>query len=302
MNFLVDRHHADLLYSMQLTYEPTHDLYTPVGYDWWDEGYWQFGKGYGDDRLAQQFLRPDGREIEPGLYLDFDDHHPERPIYGVTLPRAQAMEWEAVCATVDDNQAGFARFAREHSARYLYHIGNARQAIDHDLNPTIIEGPQKFDHQWTFRYREPIRQDRIVSFVNLLPLIPEMQEGFAGLQERLPAYSFVSYGHQCPDGLLKPVANIAEEMSRSGWAYHDKVTGDGFGHILANWAAIGRPLIGHARYYAGQWGEQLWRDGETCIDLDKHSLDETAQIIRDTTPEQHDHMSHLIRACLENAL
>jgi hypothetical protein len=302
VNILVDRHHADLLYSLQLTYEPTHDLFVPMDFEWWDAGYWQFGRGYGDDRLAQQFLRPEGREVEPGLWLTFDDHHPERPIYGVSLERARSMDWESVCATVDDNQQGFARFAREHGARYLYHIGNARQAIDASLAPTIIEGPQRFDLDWTFRYREPVMRDRIVSFVNLLPLIPEMWAGYEGLRERLPSFSFASYGHSCPDGLLKPVAAIAEEMARAGWAYHDKVTGDGFGHILANWAAVGRPLIGHASYYAGQWGEALWVDGATCIDLDRHSLDEAADIIRKMSPERHAVMCAAIRDRLIRAL
>lgn len=311
MNALVDRHHADLLYSMQLTYEPTHDLFTPVGREWWDEGYWRFGTVYGDERLVAQYLvdilapvpmSPPPREVAPGLWLMWDDHHPERPIYGITLGRAKTLSWDAVIATVDENQSGFARFAQEHGARYLYHIGNANQYIDSALNPELLEGPQRFDYQTTFRWREPVRQDRIVSFVNLLPKIPEMWEGFTGLQERLPAYSFASYGHDCPDGLLKPVGAIAEEMSRAGWAYHDKTTGDGFGHILANWAAVGRPLIGHARYYQGQWGHALWKDGETCIDLDKHSLDEAAHIVDGMSAESHREMCWAIREVLMRVL
>ena len=50
--------------------------------------------------------------------------------------------------------------------------------------------------------------------------------------------------------------------------------GDGFGHVIHNWAAIGRPLIGHASHYAGKLAEGLWEDGVTCIDLDRHGVGE----------------------------
>jgi hypothetical protein len=302
MNVLADRHHADLFYALQLQVENRDgdDLYTPMGHDWWDEGYWRFGQVYGDDRLAGQFLVSpiaEAREMEPGLWLTFDPHHPERPIYGVSLARARTMIWKSVIATVEENQSGFARFAREYAAEggYLYHIGNANQPVDYTLRPSIISGPQLFDHHRTFRWRPPIRQDRIVSFVNLLPLVPEMWEGFAGLRDRLPGYGFRSYGHECPDGFLRPVANVAEEMAAAGWAYHDKVTGDGFGHVIAGWAAVGRPLIGHARYYRGQWAEPLWRDMETCIDLDRHSLEEAATIIEGMSKADHALMCANIR-------
>ncbi len=100
-------------------------------------------------------------------------------------------------------------------------------------------------------------QNRIVSFVNLLSRIPEAWASFAALQGLLPDYSFGSFGHDCPDGFLTPVAAIAEEMVRAKWGYHDKLSGDGFGHVIHNWAAIGRPLIGHGSYYRGQRAEGI---------------------------------------------
>ena len=322
MNILTDQHHADLLYGLQRLFEDRlgYQLFVPKGHDWWGADYWQFGHAIaGDDRLARQYLETNAtyREIEPGLFLTFDPGHPERPIYGVTLARAREMRWDIVLASVQENQPGFHRFAQEHGAQSLYHIGNARQQCDWSLDPLVLnaaEAPmegrgvyigQEFDWQTTFRYREPVRQDRVASFVNLLSGIPEAWEPFVGLRERLPTYTFRHYGHQAVqaaepiDGNLGPVAHVAEEMTRTGWAYHDKVTGDGFGHIIHNWAAVGRPLIGHARYYAGQRAEPLWQDGVTCIDLDSHSLDEAAEIIRSTTPERHQEMSLAIRQAFE---
>ena len=143
--------------------------------------------------------------------------------------------------------------------------------------------------------------NRITSFVNLLPKIPESQGPLMELSEHLSGYEIRSFGHECPDGFLTPVAAIAEEMARSGWGYQDKPTGDGFGHILHNWAAVGRPLIGHGRYYAGQRGEAFWQDGVTCVDLDKHTVEEAARIIAAMTPEKHRHMCICIRAVFERS-
>ena len=310
---LVDRHHADLFYGLQRLLEDRLDLtvYTPIGQEWWDAGVWQFGIGYGDDRLARQFLAIDARhrEIEPGIFLTFDPCHPERPILGITLEAAGRMRWKAVVATVQDNQAGFWSFARAVGAEYVYQVGNTRQEVDWGLDPVVLNATkdvpilgrgvrigQEIDLDMTFRFREPPADRRSVgSFVNMLNLIPEAWEGFAGLQARLEGWRFRSFGHHCPDGVLQPVAHIAEQMARTGWAYHDKVTGDGFGHVLHNWGAVGRPLIGHGRYYRGQRGEALWRDLETCIDLDRHSLDEVAEILEGIGEEEYGAMCHAIR-------
>lgn len=316
VKILADRHHSDLLYGLQRLFEDRlgYELYVPLGREWWDEGYWRFGaESYGDDRMARQFLEPDAayREVEPGLWLTFDPHHPYRVIYGVSLERAR-VGWDLVLCSVQDNQAGFVRFAHEAGAKYLYHVGNARQQIDWSLEPYVLNTSeasiigrgvnigQEFDHTTTFRYRPPIRAQRIVSFVNLLPLIPEAVRDYDALTLLLPEYEFRSFGHDCPDGYRRPVAAIADEMARAGWAYHDKPTGDGFGHIIHNWAAVGRPLIGHARYYAGQRAEPLWQDLTTCIDLDKHTLPEAAEIIGGLSATEHEAMCANIRRVFDS--
>jgi hypothetical protein len=81
-------------------------------------------------------------------------------------------------------------------------------------------------------------------------------------------------------------------MRSYGWAWHDKVTGDGFGHVIHNWAAVGRPLIGHAGHYAGKMAGPLWEDGITCIDLDRHSIAELPELMAQADPSK---MGHAIR-------
>lgn len=315
---LIDRHQSDLFVALQRLFEDRLRIkvYTPIGRAWWDAEYWRFGEVYGDERLVNQYLTADARhrEIEPGLFLTFDQCHPERPVYCATLEWAEHQKWDYVLATVQENQRGLARFAQEKEALYLYQVGNARQEVDWSLNPLVIDSTrslsgervvqavQEFDDRVTFRYRQPTEmRPAVTSFVNLLPGIEESWKPWQALSAELPSFKFRSFGHQCPDGFLTPVAAIAEEMARTGWAYHDKPTGDGFGHVIHGWAAVGRPLIGHARYYRGQRAEAFWRDGETCIDLDKHSIEDAAQMIKEMPTAHYESMCRAIHRALRES-
>ncbi len=75
MNILCDRHHADLLYSLQKLFEDRlgFRLYVPVGSRLVGAGVLAVWTMLGDDRLARQFLYTNDsyRELESGLYLTF---------------------------------------------------------------------------------------------------------------------------------------------------------------------------------------------------------------------------------------
>lgn len=311
---LLDRHHADLYYGLQRLFEDRlgWQAFAPIGLDWYTEGYWAFDVPNDPGALARQYLAADAkyREIEPGLYLTFDPGHPERPLWHVTLARARGMGWDAVMPSVQQNQPGYHRFATETGAAYLYHVGNARQQVEWGLDPLALvaaEAPivgrglivgEELDSDTTFRYREPVTSRTITSFVNLAPRIAEVWPVFLAAQQLLPDFTFYSFGHDCPDGNLQPVQAIAETMTRAGWGWHDKPTGDGFGHVIHAWAAVGRPLIGRGQFYAGQRAAALWEDGVTCIDLSCHELGEAADLIRaiSADSERHAQMCRATRA------
>lgn len=325
MNVLCDRHHAGLFRSMQsLAERLAWNLYTPVGLDWWDAGIWNFGRStWGDDRLAQQFLNGSEWECQrlvngdpvwaSGPYVATDPEFPAALIPGVTLAQARTMRWDLVIATAEDNQRGFAAFAKGVGARYVMQVGNTRQTVDWSLDPMAImssEVPilgrgvryhQEMDP--VYRWHEPAEADRwsIRSFVNLMPRIecgPLMEQA----QGLMPDFRWGVHGIDCPQGVVKPSSDLAALMAASGFGWHDKVTGDGFGHVIHGWAAIGRPLIGHASHYRGQMAEVFWQDGRTCIDLDKHPLTEAVQMVRAIAddPEWHASMCRAIREVFDS--
>lgn len=308
-NVLADRHHHALFYSLQRLFEDRlgGTVYTPVGHEWWDEYYWRFGAGYGDDRLAQQFLSLDGWNPSPfgDYYVNVDAHHPERPIRGVTLEQARRMPWAFAVASVQDNQRGFQKFAKDTGAVYVLHAGNTNQQIDWQLDPLVISTNesdilgrgvrvhQEIDLR-TFAYREPIRSKTIRSFVNCFDSTP-CHRDMEAVRALLPDWYVGIHGIDGADGNIGSVRDIADLMAGSAWGWHDKHQGDGFGHVIHDWAAIGRPIIGHASHYRGLMAERFWTP-ETSIDLDHHSPAEVAEIIRSTTPAKHRQMCEAIRA------
>lgn len=297
---LLDYHHADLIESLHLLFEDRLGIecYIPVGLGWWDYGVWGFGKGtYNDNRLAQQFLTRETVEV--------DTAHPERRHRCVTLEEASEMTWDYVVASVPDNYIGYSRFAKEHGAKFVIQAGNTRQPIDWGLDPLVIstsESPIRGKgvtvHQ-EFAVPEPSRGDPrvIASFANCmdrLPCYPQLQQA----RELLPDFHFLIHGIDGEHGNIKPTSAVTAIMQASGWGWHDKITGDGFGHVIHGWAAVGRPLVGHRGHYVGQMAEELWIDGYTCIDLDKHGVIEATALIRDIAaePERHQIMCDAIRS------
>ena len=299
MRALLDRHQADLFYALQILFEDRLgiEVYTPVGYEWFDEGYWQFGAEHLGRALADQYLNIDAKYVPElmgdGFLRTSDPAHPGRLIRCVTRERfGQLGGWSHIVATVQDNQAGFRRLADEVGAKYVYQVGNTRQQVDWSLDPLALvssEIPivgrgvlmhQPFDHTGDFRYRDPDEaRSQISSFVNLMPRLVDWPL-WMGYQTYLPEWPTRVYGIDGPDGNLHPVSAIADAMAASAFGLHLKPTGDGFGHVLHNWAAVGRPLIGKGSYYRGQLGERFWQDGITCIDLDQRTPDENAALIR----------------------
>lgn len=301
MNVLADRHHSGLFHSLQLLGERLGwAVYAPAGMGWWDEGYWAFGRStYHDDRLAAQFLRNvagvDGNGPVP------DGEFPDWPIPTVTVEQARQMDWAFVIASVPDNEPGFARFAREMGAQYVVQVGNTGQYVDWSLDPLALVSSEMPISGRGIRYHQEmdpvafadpaVGRAWAASFVNCMPSMGSCYDLLTG-----SGLGVDVYGIDGPCGIIKPYSELVRLMSLYGWGWHDKAQGDGFGHVLHSWAAVGRPLVGHDGHYAGKMGERFWRDGETSIDLGLHGIAEAVEMIRSTSPGRHAEMCHAIRA------
>jgi len=159
---------------------------------------------------------------------------------------------------------------------------------------------QEFDSDGLFAFWPPQERHVVRSFVNCMPEIcvdhPELGTALETMRMQ-PDFRFSIHGISGPQGNIKPISDTAELMRCSGWGWHDKPQGDGFGHVIHYWAAIGRQLIGHGSFYNGKNASVFWRDLETCIDFDKHPIEEAIALIREISadPPRHEAMCRAIR-------
>ena len=82
----------------------------------------------------------------------------------------------------------------------------------------------------------------------------------------------------------------------SGRVWPASMYRDGFGHVIHDWFAVGRPVFGHESYYRPQLAGPLWVDGVTSFDLEHRSAEEVTAILRRIREDEDYHL----RLC-ENA-
>lgn len=312
MKIFCDMHHIDLFYSLQLLFEKRlgWELYRPIGTEWADEGYWQIAKPYGNSPdTIRQFLGLDAHNWESGKFLNGDYieedgiykvYDPIHNVYqrAITLNKFKEMDIDIVISSIPDHDITFANLIRDFKpkAKHISQMGNSYQftnvanvmcscvpyPVSDDKN--VVFYHQEFDTQVYKRY--PFTStDKITSFVNCLPK-PDLFEIF---RSNLPHFELESYGIGCPNGTITGQDKIAELMAKSVFGYHVKPGGDGFGHIIHQWFACGRPVIIAGKDYYDKLAGNLLIDGITCIDIDKHSFAESVELIKKySEPDLHE--------------
>jgi hypothetical protein len=300
-----------LLQSLILLFEKRFggELYRPIGTEWHTRGYW---KVYDHPATVEQFLgigaaTPDGtprlndvvynpHAQTDGVYLchDIDSGETNKAI---TYEEFMNTKFDIVIASMPCHIQPFKKLCREHPnhPKLIFQIGNAwtieagmapnimASAIINDVPKDInfISYHQEFDTN-IFAPSEEVPGNVISSFVNCFNteshLIGDWQL-FQKVEALMPEWKFKSHGGQCRDGAVGPSTVLARAMLESRFIWHTKQGGDGYGHIIHNVGAIGRPLIVKRMYYDGKMGAQLMIDGETCINIDGLSIESIIQKI-----------------------
>jgi hypothetical protein len=306
MRLLADYHHHDLWESLELLCDRLGwELVRPIGMDWFDQGYWNFERAWHGDTVARQYLEP--WPSDAATYdLRFDPSH-GRFINLITLEQARAAPPDIVMASVAHNHEGLHRFAQEVGAKFGIHLGNVRfspidmaedrwDLADFGIVTSVLPGPvpkphvvvhQEFSLQ-DFRHEHPPRGERMVvsSFVNCFPENVQAYAGWRAVAASRPQYDWRVYGaygsvpeDEWAAGNINTCAGVGDAMRASDIAWHTKQWSDGFGHVIHDWFAVGRPVIGHEWYYRNQLAGPLWQEGVTSFDITDKAVDEVAGII-----------------------
>lgn len=312
MRILLDAIHADLLESLLILFEDRlgWEVYVPVGMEWFDHGIFRYGIADGNsDLVARQFLsfRPDDRvghsPVRGGVafthWTRVLDAHPGRTIKMVTLDQAYTY-WDCVIATLAENEPGLRRFAVERGAHYGIQVGNqgadniwggAQFALLSVTTPGFKPWKPHVTYHQEFHLEDfyadggcesipGVIQTRVQCFTGT----PDYKR-FLGLATISRDLTWRWFGHcgtedEFYGGNAPNTQAVASSMHVADVGYHVKRWSDGYGHVGFNWFAIGRPVLGSARYYADKLMGPMWVEGETSFDIDAMTDTEVVTLLR----------------------
>jgi glycosyltransferase involved in cell wall biosynthesis len=247
--------------------------------------------------------------MKPGMWFEgrrYDSSH-QRWQNLLTLEAARDLKPDIVMASVAHNHEGLHRFAREVGAKFGIHLGNVRFShidmaedrwdladfgIVTGIMPETPPKPHVVVHQEfdldDFRHEPPPDDGvfTISSFVNCFPENRQAYAGFRSVAELRPEYDWKVYGayggvpeDEYAAGNLQPCSAVGDAMRASDVAWHTKQWSDGFGHVVHNWFAVGRPVVGHEWYYRTQLAGPLWQEGVTSFDITDKTPSQVAGIL-----------------------
>lgn len=262
-----DFHHAGLLQSLVMLFEGRlgGELYRPIGLDWYHQGYWNV---YPHIDTAKQYLEPGSIPKDGTPPLNDDLSHV------ITFEDFKKTKFDILLASIPQHIEPFKELIMlyQPQAKLIFQIGNQwdipRNSVKNVMASAICEPPiqinyiqyhQEFDTN-IFHYEPPKNTRKIYSFINCLgtsDLYRRDWELFLQLEKLLPDWEFKSFGGQCRDGWIEDGKPLADKIREATFIFHCKTNGDGYGHIIHNAAAIGRPLITRAADYKGKLAEPL---------------------------------------------
>lgn len=308
----VDFHHNSLLRSLVLLFEKRlgMSVYRPIGMDWYYQGYWAINNL---EPTARQFLDINATEVADktpflndvviagdGMYCIYDPGN--KSVHkAIEFNTFKELKFDFVIASIPQHIPLFQDLIKKYQpqAKLIVQIGNnwspeilkghnvmasVKPMGDADFNAIYYH--QEFDTD-IFTYKQNIQNKKISSYINILQHTNVGWDDFCNLESALNHYGYQlkSYGGQCRDGNFAGPDKLAESMHENDLIFHVKYGGDGYGHIIYNAYACGRAPIIRSGFYRNQLAEELFSD-DNCIDLDKMSIHEAVNKIREVTGSQ----------------
>lgn len=311
-----DYHHTGLYHSLQLLFEDRlgGTLLRPIGMSWYDEGYWKIND---QKDTAMQYLgvnstpsdgtMPLNNGSQSGeLYL-FKDEHDHSQQKAIEFEAFMETDIDIVIASIPQHIKPLQKLASLKNAKFIFQMGNMFTDVMQNLHeiPNLMASTIEFSVPKTCNavwYHQEFAtkvfsptvltpKKQIASFINVYHENKGFED-FMALKAEMPDYEFLSYGGQNQNGSLTGVEQMAAIMKQSAYGFHVKHGGDGFGHVLYNWFACGKPVITRMSDYKGKLGEELLIPGETCFDLDSCNVHELSAILSTISEEKYEWMGN----------
>lgn len=320
MKIFSELHHSGLFASFHYLFENRlgFDLYRPIGEEWFTEGYWKIAEPYDNNAgtitqflgIRQDFVPKDGtpplndvKEIQDDVYYIWDGTHGYHQ-KAISLNKFLSMDFDVIIASIPSHIDAYSKLIKNHNlkAKLIYHIGNIgwHEHVPFDKAKNIMASVKRFkvpDSNNVVFYRQEfdlnvfkpsqLTTQWVTSFVNCLPN-PDLWNRLKELMT--PDYEFKAFGIDCPDGIWGKIQEIASYMATSKYGYHFKPGGDGFGHTVYNWLAVGRPILINLKDYRDKLAGEFLIEEKTCIDISDLGAAEIAYRISNISDLQYQDM------------
>lgn len=272
--------------------------------EWFPE-YWKIAEPYGNDpATARQFLAS-----------QVIDETGKVPVYRpITFEEFKRTRFDVLIASYDRHIEPYRKLIQNYQpqAKLIQQVGNSWN-IDWQIIHNALISTKPFDypssqnvlfyHQWfdteVYSPTPPLTSGKILrSFVNTLQtasLFKKDWADFQQLEQSMSDYVFSSHGASCRDGIVKGDASIARLMKSSWFGIHFKEGGDGYGHVIHQWFAVGRPVLFKGSQYKDKLAGELLRDGITGFDIELHGIEGTASLLKSLTSVQYESLCQNVR-------
>ena len=261
MNVLIDYHHGELYESLLKLFEDrlSCKVYRPIGKDWFNEDFWKISN---NEAVVEQYLGIFDFLIkkENGIYIDtwyrgFKNNKENERLHNcITLNAAKEMKWDIIVSTINEQFHPMGIFIKKYcpSAKHILQVGNmcypinpiAKNVLNSTTSvctaPNYIEYNQEFDLT-PFIYKKPNDIKTISSFLHY----NSNHKGyrFFELEKEMKDWTFKEYGVDGREGCSKNYYEQCDQYLNSGFVWHVKLVGDGYGYNLYKSLAAGRPLV-----------------------------------------------------------
>lgn len=289
MKVLCDIHHGDLYESLRILFEDRlgYSFYRPYGIDWWQEKYWKIVDA---EDTARQYLEPAGTKNSLGDVVIVDHNHGGRVHRGMTLERIKAEGVDIIISSVPQHFPLFESLKQKFfpKAKHIFQVGNHGWPMPvgckNILNSTTNEYPtcpnhvryhQEFDLS-EYSYQPPTETKTIVNLVHFQShhYLNEWNQLKAVLEPK--GWKFLNYGISND---LGPASDVAGAIKSAGFIWQmKKGHTEGYGHLIHNAFACGRPVITKYTDYRGKIAEPLLHP-RLYINADNRSPAELASAI-----------------------
>jgi hypothetical protein len=282
MNILVDHHHGALLRSMSYLFKKRFNcrVFVPKGMEWLDE-----------TRLYSCYpMRDTADQMLNSWVWDSKYNNEFEPL---TLEMFKNIHIDVIVSSLWENHSIFDNIIKTHDkkSKLVLQVGNnIHPNLVYSTNtrnllssswPTYVKSDVKnkvFYHQEfnTDLFSVPLISDvNIKSVANFKNIMEEDFHLFTELERRLPDWTFKAYGALNRDGSIHDSElDISNEIKKFGFIFHVKKD-DGYGHIIHNSFACGKPMLIDYKKTSVDWnGElipitanKLYDNNDTIIDV-----------------------------------